>query len=346
MPVTACLQKQTGRIILLICTSVLNLFFIANAQTSSMEKIEQAQKRGTAFLKQIQRTDGAICDTINPLFETWETILAATALYKSVTDTNHAAVRKATLFLKKNENNEGLICHNIKCSNAYCLETTAAYFNLLQISGNKTAVQNSLNKIAALQKQTGEWEIGNPDVTIEKSFPSVTAFVLNLFADEGANPEHRKEAIDWLIKKQTTQGDWGSAWEYYGCSGYALWQVLKALRNESSQKARLAKEKAIAFITATQHADGSWYYRNPAYQKQTSPELQTVLMLLALQGSGAENDIVTLKGINFLLARQQKNGSWNGGFFPIPDKRYVKEEYVFVTALAIELMQNYLLYKK
>ncbi|MBK8519517.1 MAG: prenyltransferase/squalene oxidase repeat-containing protein [Ferruginibacter sp.] len=294
------------------------------------------------FLKNIQRNDGAICDTVNPLFETWETILAVSAIYRSNPDTNLPAVKKGLFFLASNENSEGLICHNQKCKKVYCLETTAVYFNLLKLTGKNDKVITGSQRISTFQKQTGEWEIGNPDVTVQKDFPSVTAFVLNLLHNEGVEPVFKKEAISWLLKKQTPRGDWGSSWEYYGCPAYALWPVIKVLQNENTKESRLAKDKAVAFILAAQNKDGSWFYKDAAFQKQTSAALQTALMLSALQNAGLKNNAIILRGINFLVNNQQRNGNWDGGYFPIPEKRYSKQEYVFATAIAADVMHTFL----
>ena len=243
--------------------------------------------------------------------------------------------------MQNNENKEGLICHNQKCRNGYCLETTSVYYELLQLTGKNK--KTGLQKIISLQQKTGQWEIGNPDVQEQKDFPSVTAFVLAILQDANVEPVYKKEAMRWILNKQTKQGDWGLAWEYYGCPAYALWPLMRVLKHENSTTEKIAKEKAVAYICSAQNADGSWFYSNPSLQKQTSPELQTALMLAALQQAGIKNRSVIVKGIDFLLHSQQEEGNWNGGFFPIPEKRYSKQEYVFATAMAAEVLNNYLL---
>lgn len=307
--------------------------------------IKTALQKGCAFLTQLQRKDGAISDTINPLFETWETILAAKSIFRCDSAVNETAIKKALAFLQSNENNEGLICHNRKCKAAYCLETTAEYITLLKLTGNTRDLEPGLQKIAAMQKQTGDWDIGNPDVTRETNFPSVTAFIVNLFNSTGSKIAGKQKAINWLLHKQTAKGHWGSAWEYYGCTGYALWQVLQALKHENSKETKMAIDKAIAFIKKAQRYDGSWLEEEPFHEKHISAQLQTALMLASLQCAGIKEGEVIDKGISFLINSQQPDGSWDGGFFPIPEKRYTKQEYVFATALAIEVLQNYRLNK-
>lgn len=341
---------HTGKIIKTLgfttAVFICNLFFTTGNAVSNHDEIRHSQEKAIGFLKTIQRNDGAICDTVNRLFDTWETILAVSAIYRSNPDTNFPAVKNGLFFLASNENSDGLICHNQKCKKAYCLETSAVYFNLLNLTGKNKNVKNGLKKISTLQKQTGEWDIGNPDVIVQKDFPSVTAFVLNILNSAGVEPVYKKEAINWLLKKQTKNGDWSFAWEYYGCPAYALWPIMKVLQNENTNEAGVVKDKAITYILATQNNDGSWFYNNPGLQKQTTAALQTTLMLSALQNAGLKNSEVILKGIHFLIKTQQKNGNWDGGFFPIPEKRYNKQEYVFATALAADVMHNYLLNNK
>ena len=305
-------------------------------------KIRTALKKAEAFLIQIQKPDGAIRDTINPLFETWETILAATALHKINTDTSAPPLKKAIRFLRNNENDDGLICHNQKCKKAYCLETTAAYFSLLMQMGEIEKVRVRIGQIVGMQKNTGQWEIGNPDVIEQKEFPSITAFVLNMMKDAGQKPTYAKEAIDWMLNNQTRNGNWGSAWEYYECPAYALWPVMKWLRGRKDSRSLIAFKKATEYIQQAQSKDGSWFYSDAGGKKTVSPQLQTALMLSALQNDRKSNKTMIEKGIDFLLAQQDPTGYWDGGDFPIPNQQYIKREYVFATSLCIMVLNDYL----
>ena len=114
----------------LILLGICHLFpsLLSNNGYNKEQEIKIALAKATRFLSDIQRPDGAICDTVNSLFDTWETVLAATALYEIQGDTNHLILQKALAYLRRHENQAGLICHNKKCQSAYCLETTALYF--------------------------------------------------------------------------------------------------------------------------------------------------------------------------------------------------------------------------
>lgn len=314
-------------------------------QNDGKEKeIRLALEKGTRFLSRIQRPDGAICDTLNPLFDTWETVLAATALYETNgKDTNQIILKRALAYLRLQENAQGLICHNKRCKEAYCLETTAVYFLLLIETGKAEKISARAKTILDLQKPTGEWMVGNPDVREQKDFSSVTGFALALLQALDWKSTYQEEALRWLLDHQTSEGDWGSAWEYYDCPAYALWPVLRALYPQHSEEAEWAKQKATQYIRSRQNADGSWEVTSTR-DKRPSSALHTSLMLAAAKYiEYAEKAVQVDRAIDFLLAQQQADGSWDGGFFPIDSKTYVKKEYVFATAQAMMALQDYLI---
>ncbi|MCA0239205.1 MAG: hypothetical protein LCH81_22720 [Bacteroidetes bacterium] len=312
------------------------------------EKIRGALDKGTRFLSKIQRTDGGICDTLNPLFDTWETVLAATALYETNGgDTNQIVLHHALAYLRQQENAEGLICHNKRCKEAYCLETSAAYFLLLKETGQAGKVNVRAKKILDFQKTTGEWMVGNPDVREQKDFPSVSGFALSLLQTLNLKPLYPEEALHWLLEHQSPEGDWGAAWEYYDCPAYALSPVLQALDMHHTREADLAKQKAAQYIRSRQHSDGSWGVSSAVSGRGPSSVLQTGLMLSAMKYVDyAEKAVQVDKAIDFLLAQQQADGSWDGGYFPIDSPTYIKKEYVFATAQAMMVLQNYLTQQK
>jgi squalene cyclase len=113
---------------------------------------------------------------------------------------------------------------------------------------------------------------------------------------------------------------------------------MPALRREPAY--RPAYERAKTYILATQLEDGSWYTVEDPERNHTSAQLQTALMLNCLLGESDETSWKALaKGLHFLLATQLENGSWDGGFFPIPNQRYKKREYIFATALICEILR-------
>lgn len=346
-PLCLCAFVAKKQNLLLLCGALL-IFqgFSTRVSPAKENEIRKALDKGVHFLQAIQREDGAICDTINPLFDTWETILAATSLYEIHRDTSDPTFKKAITYLKLNEDDAGLICHNRKCREAYCLETTAVYFLLLLKIGEEEVVRQRVDTILALQRPAGDWEIGNPDVREFKNFPSVTAFVLTLLSDLKMPALYQEAALDWLQKSQTPEGHWGYTWEYYDCPAYALWPVLKVLQEQETPGLVAARKKALSYILSQQQEDGSWEFTGTGLQKRPSKALQTALMLSALEAAGCrEHEAAIEKGIDYLLANQQENGAWNGGYFPIDNTRYEKKEYIFATARTLSVLNTFLLYQ-
>lgn len=346
-PLCLCAFLAKKQNLVLLCGALLIFQGFSTRDSPAKEnEIRKAFHKGVHFLQAIQREDGAICDTVNPLFDTWETILAATSLFEIYRDTSDPVFKKAITYLKLNEDDTGLICHNKKCREAYCLETTAVYFLLLLKIGEKEVVRQRMDTILALQRPAGDWEIGNPDVREFKNFPSVTAFVLTLLSDLKMPALYQEAALDWLQKCQTPEGHWGYTWEYYDCPAYALWPVMKVLQDQDTPGLVAARKKALSYILSQQQEDGSWEFTGTGLQKRPSKALQTALMLSALEAAGRrEYEGAIEKGIDYLLANQQENGAWNGGYFPIDNTRYEKKEYIFATARTLSVLNTYLLYQ-
>ena len=309
-----------------------------NCQISGSKAIDQGQMlqaidRGLQFLQQIQRADGAVCDTLNPLFDVWETALAAGTWLEVRQDSTAPFFVQALDFLKTNENAAGLICHNRKCREAYCLETTAVYYQLLWSIGRKNQVLQGIDTLLQMQFPDGHWDVGNPDVREAKSFPSVTAFMINLLTlTQQSNPL----AVQWLAKQQLSDGHWGMHWEYYGTPAYAIWQIVPGLEKQ------IPLSSTLDWILDQQQADGSWIIEAREPHK-IGAALNTALYLSALlHVPSADHELALKRGIRFLLDQQRADGSWDGGHFPIPSESYTKEEYVFATTRALAVIHQYL----
>lgn len=309
---------------------------------AALSAIDTAIERGLSFLEKIQKPDGAIRDTVNPLFDVWETALAASAICDVRPDTSQPVLQRALAFLKKSENAAGLICHNQKCRKATCLETTAVYFSLLVKTGQNDLLKSRFDTLQRLQQATGEWLVGNPDVREAVNFPSVTGLMLGAFGQAGVAPRDREKALLWLGSQQQPEGHWGRVWEYYGCDAYALWAILPALTSYQTIENESVIDNCLRYIRQAQLPDGSWNDEKMVWRKKPSAELQTALMLYAISETPLWNNAqITNRAIDWLLQHQQPNGGWDGGFFPINNERYVKKEYVFATATALQVLQKY-----
>ncbi len=316
----------------LIAAAFVLLVICANAAAD-----EDALARARDWLVVQQRADGAIADQGNPLFETWETVIAARALTASHSSAHVDAAAAAVEFLANQQNAQGLLCHNLRCRQATCVETSAEYLQLLIDVGQIQRARELWPALIADQQPDGRFLVGNPDVRERLDFPSVTAFVLAVGARLNQQGPELQRARDWLLDTQRPRGDFDAAWEYYGTPGYALWPAVRAL-GSSAASTRSARQALIGFARVTQRADGAWSFQSKKGDRHVSSTLETALMLLALSDADAPAMLIE-PARNALRRMQQADGHWNGGWFPIPSASYEKREDVFATAIAILALQ-------
>lgn len=299
------------------------------------DPVEVVIRKGQEFLAKIQRPDGAICDTTNPLFDVWETVEAAKALsYQGPPE----AMDQAMAFLSSALNAEKLLCHNLKCRKETCVETSAEYLDLLSSIGQRPE-PNQIAAMLSRQQPEGYWLVGNPDVRTDTAFPSVTGFAIAAMFPYFEQDSVWQKGGDWLVEQQNAEGHWGKSWEYYGCNAYAIWANVMALRNLKAEKYAEALKRARRYIVDSQLPDGSWDLPIDTKRK-ISPALQTALMLSSLSKENEEQVEAGSHAVGYLLNSQRADGSWDGGYFPIDNARYEKKEYVFATARAVIALAN------
>jgi hypothetical protein len=293
--------------------------------------------RGLDHLVAQQRDDGAIADRDNPLFETWETVLAARALIGSATPAHRDALAGAMRFIAGQHNAQQLLCHNRRCRAATCVETSAEYLHLLLDLGQSDGVRSRLPALRAHQQPDGRHRVANPDVREVLDFASVTAFVLSVATRAGAIEADDRRAWRWLRKRQQRDGSFGVAWEYYGSTGYAGWPAMQTVDAGAWRGASALRSRFLLHARATQQADGRWHATSADAAPAISDELATIFMLLALT---QEDGDARARGVAWLRSRQRADGAWSGGWFPIPETRLRKREDVVATALAVLVLQE------
>lgn len=315
---------------------ILILIPLSETLYSQSENDESIAGKTALFLKKAQLPDGSFQDSTNALFNVWETILVTNALLDGFPESD-SSIQRSLAWLKNQENQQQLVCHNQQCRDQLCVETSVLYLQLLNRLSDRQNLTQRITQLTRLQEKNGSWKVLNPDVQFQTDFPSVTAFMLNLLPETSELHTVKKAGYNYLISKQLPDGSWGQTWEYYNCPGYALWQCTKALHKNPELFSE--KEKAKRFILSNQLENGSWYNEDVSSFNRISPQLQTALMLHCLLTETDSASVAAFtKGMNFLLKTQLPDGSWDGGFFPIPNARYKKREYLFATALIYQLL--------
>jgi squalene cyclase len=178
-----------------------------------------------------------------------------------------------------------------------------------------------------------------------QEFPSVTAFALRALSFAQVPPRDEESALRFLEESQDPAGHWGLQWQYYGSPFYAMVPVLRVMseRNTDGQYDG-AMARAKRFLIESQRKNGRWTYRSSRLTGNLpSDELHTALALQCCLLCGLRVDSPPIaKGMAWLLSRQRPDGSWSGGFFPLPDPKKSKREDIFATTQVIQALHLYL----
>ncbi len=154
--------------------------------------------------------------------------------------------------------------------------------------------------IQSRQKPNGEWPYPHADMRPPLCLDYITQTALSMRALQFYAPKSRKDAFDksirlaasWLAKAHTYNND-DRSWRLIGLA----WA--------GTDKA--ATRKALQELLATQRPDGGW----SDLPSMRSTPYATGLSLMALQNGGLSvSDPVYQRGVKFLLATQQEDGSW------------------------------------
>lgn len=179
----------------------------------------------------------------------------------------------------------------------------------------------------------GPWyEYLNPaevfgDIMIDYSYTELTsACVTGLVAFQRHFPEYKPAAVAGMVAKgtqyvreqQREDGSWYGSWAV--CFTYGCWFGVEALvaGGEPEGRDAAALSRCCAFLLSKQNADGGW---GESYlsclTKQYSPlpgsssqVVNTAWALLALIHAQAPDAFAIRRGVDFLIARQTRDGDW------------------------------------
>ncbi len=314
--------------------------------------IHRSARRAVGYLHGVQQDSGQIILGHHKIYNVWETVEAVRAILLWQTDSDlesDAAIKSALAFLKTAETPAGMVLHNSDHQGSFCVETTAEYIRLLALLEERDAIEQGTAErkaryLKSRQLPSGEWRIESAAIPIHlQTVPSVTGFALGAMAATNTPPRDLNAAMQFLRASQKREGHWGGAWQYYGTPFYVMEPVLNALRQYNVDGANDdVIEKAREFLFKSQTQNGSFEDGMGKEGNWPSAELQTALGLRSLLGSGVHANHSSIeKGIEWLLTKQSKNGSWNGGTFPFLNPRHEKKEDIFCTSQILILLHEY-----
>ncbi len=156
----------------------------------------------------------------------------------------------------------------------------------------------------------------------------VTGRVVSMMAQLGvaADDPRMRAACRYLEKTQRPDGSWFGRWGVNYI--YGTWSVMCALHAAGYAADAPTMKRGADWLVGIQNDDGGWGedcdsyaldYRG--YTPHPSTASQTAWALLALMAAGRVDHPATVRGVDWLLARQGEDGLWpqehyTGGGFP------------------------------
>ena len=214
-------------------------------------------------------------------------------------------------------------------------DTAAVVIALLKhdpSSATSDVVRRAVDWIASMQNQDGGWaafdkqndklylnEIPFSDMgsLCDPSTPDIVGRVLEALGLLSDPRYHAACArgIAYLRQTQEPEGSWFGRWGVnyvYGTSN-----VLCALQHHRFRSTDAMVARALAWLKSVQNPDGGWGEHVASYRDRrsmgrgTSTASQTAWALMGLLAFLPPEDPAVERGIEWLLARQTEDGSWN-----------------------------------
>jgi squalene-hopene/tetraprenyl-beta-curcumene cyclase len=162
----------------------------------------------------------------------------------------------------------------------------------------------------------GEVPFADHNAMLDPTCPDITGRVLEALCACGVDRNHTavRRAVEYLERSQEADGSWYGRWgvDYI----YGTFLALRGLRaaGESDREAHVLR--AAEWLRSVQNADGGWgescaSYDNHCFTPAESIPTQTAWAVLGLLAAGDRASRTVLKGIEFLLAAQRSDGSWD-----------------------------------
>ena len=191
------------------------------------------------------------------------------------------------------------------------------------------AERRAVNWLLAMQSEDGGWAAFDVDnnwavlnevpfadhnAMLDPTCPDITGRVVECLSRRGmANHQAVQRGVAYLLQSQEKDGSWYGRWgvDYI----YGSFLAMRGLAASKSTDAVDSLAKAARWLRGVQNSDGGWGESCESYERDRfvaapSCPSQTAWALLGLQAAGDRSSPGVQRGIEFLLDRQDADGTW------------------------------------
>ena len=285
----------------------------------------------------------------------WDTGLAMMAMLDSGIDADHSSMVRAGEWLLDNQVTTGgdwqVKARDVPTGgwafefendnypdvdDAAVVATVLHRTELPQPEAKEAAVSRCVQWIEGMQSSNGGWASFDKDntrtfiaripftdfgETIDPPSVDVTAHVLELMGTlgRGLGDESVRRGLRYVLNEQEPDGSWFGRWGVNYI--YGTGSVVPALRAIGLGPEDEPVAKAAQWVMSRQNADGGWgetpasYVDPDLHGSGPSTASQTAWALMTLLAAERGDEPAVLRGVEFLLATQREDGSWDEPHF-------------------------------
>jgi squalene-hopene/tetraprenyl-beta-curcumene cyclase len=281
----------------------------------------------------------------------WDTALALKALVDSGVPNDHPAVVKSAQWLLDREvrvSGDWKIKSPDLAPGGWAFEFLNDWYPDVDDSGfvmlalkdvkvrdekaKAAAIKRGINWCLGMQSRNGGWGAFDKDNTkhllnkipfadlealIDPPTADLTGRMLELMGTFGYPKDHPAavRALQFIRESQEPEGPWWGRWGVNYI--YGTWSVLCGLAAIGEEPSAPYIRKAVNWIKSRQNMDGGWGETCESYHDPSlagigvSTPSQTGWALLALMAAGEADSSSAERGIQYLLATQKSDGTWD-----------------------------------
>ena len=203
-------------------------------------------------------------------------------------------------------------------------------------SGKLDAMRRGLNWLCGMQGKDGGWASFDVDnnraifnaipfadhnAMLDPSTSDITARIIEMFSfvEVGQEDARVRRAIEFVRKEQEPDGSWYGRWGVNYI--YGTWQAIRGLTRIGIDPDDPMIQRAASWLASVQNEDGGWGESCASYDDPTvkgigpSTASQTAWALMGLMCAGEADSEAVSRGIDYLIASQRADGTWDEDVF-------------------------------